>query len=324
MDVPGLTHRRAQTPRRPGAARHAARHAARLAAAGLSVIAALAATAILAADAGGASHEYYVAIGASEALGFQGGGPHHSTRVTDQGYTDDLLTMEKTRWPGLQLAVFACPGLRVDMALSGRTTNPPGSIAAKTTSGRCRRKAGSEIGAASAFIRSHRGQVVLVTIDLGYPDVAACMKRKSVDAVCVTDALARVRSDLPTVVSRLRAAGGSSLRIVGLSHEDPFLAYSLGKRDPDPAFAQASAAVTERFSQVVHAAYASVHVPVARVATAFATGVTSPAHLPRWGTVPLDVQRICSLTWMCAGGNIHPNAGGYREIAAAVAAAIAH
>ena len=320
MDAPGLTRRRARPPRSRGAARRAACSAA----AALSVVAAaIAATAMLAAGAGGASHEYYVAIGASEALGFQGGGPHHSTRVTDQGYTNDLLTMEKTRWPGLQLSVFACPGLRVDMALAGRTTNPPGSFAAKTTSGRCHRKSGSEIGAASAFIRSHRGQVVLVTIDLGYPDVAACMKGKSVDALCVTDALARIRSDLPKAVARLRAAGGSSLRIVGLSHEDPFLAYSLGKRDPDPAFAQASAAVTERFSQVVHAAYSSVHVPVARVANAFATGVTSPAHLPRWGTVPLDVQRICSLTWMCAGGNIHPNTDGYREIAAAVAAAIA-
>jgi lysophospholipase L1-like esterase len=320
MDVPGHTTRRARPPRRLGAARRAGR----LAAATLSVVAtALAATAILTLDAGGTSHSYYVAIGASEALGFQGGGPHGSTRVTDQGYTNDLLTMERSRWPGLQLVLFACPGLRVDMALSGRTTNPPGSIAAKTTSGRCRRKAGSEVGTASTFIRSHRGQVVLVTVDLGYPDVAACMKGKTVDGPCVTDALARVRSVLPTVVSRLRAAGGSSLRIVGLSHEDPFLAYYLGKRDPDSAFAMASAAVTERFGQVVHAAYASVHVPVARVATAFATGVTSPAHLPRWGTVPLDVQRICTLTWMCSDGNIHPNTDGYRDIAAAVAAALA-
>lgn len=319
MDDPGLSTRRARPPRRPGAARRAARLAAALAV----VAGALAATAIVTLDAGGASHQYYVAIGASEALGFQGGGPHGSTRATDQGYTNDLLTMEKSRWPDLQLVLFACPGLRVDMALSGRTTNPPGSIAAKTTSGRCHRKTGSEVGAASAFIRSHRGQVVLVTVDLGYPDVAACMKGKTVDAPCVTDALARVRSVLPTVVSRLRAAGGSSLTIVGLSHEDPFLAYYLGKRDPDPAFAKASAAVTERFSQVVHAAYSSVHVPVARVATAFATGVTSPAHLAKWGTVPLDVQRICTLTWMCSGGNIHPNTHGYRDIAAAVAAAFA-
>lgn len=280
---------------------------------------ALAVTAAPASGANGSNRHYYVAIGGSETLGYQGSGPAGATRATAQGYTNDLLAMEASRWPGLQLVVFACPGLRVDMALTGHTTRPPGSMAAKTTSGRCASANQSEVGTASAFIRAHPGQVVLVTVDLGYADVAACMTGKTIDQICVTDALARVRSALPTVVSRLRAAGGSSSRIVGLDHEDPYLGFYLSKPSPLAAAAQATAELTDRYNEVADAAYKSARVRIAHVAAAFDTASIIPAHLPGWGTVPLNVERICTLTWMCVAGNIHPNAAGYRTIALAVA-----
>jgi hypothetical protein len=312
-----------ECPARPSRARLrcAARVVVAMLTAGTAVLAA--STTVTAAPASSSGPFYYVAIGASETLGFQATGPNGATRVTDQGYTNDLVAMESARWPNLQLALFACPGLRVDMALYGRTTNPPGSIAAKTTSGRCERPGRSEVGTASTFIRSHRGQVALVTLDLGYADVAACLKGATVDSACVSDALSRIRSVLPTVVSRLRAAGGSSLRIVGLDHEDPFLAYFLGKSNPHAAFAAASVTVTERFGDVVNEVYASVGVRVAEVGAAFTNGVITPSQLSGRGTVPLDVKRICTLTWMCTHGNIHPNTKGYRVIASAVAAVVA-
>ena len=164
---------------------------------------------------------------------------------------------------------------------------------------------------------------MLVTLDLGYPDVTACLRDRTVNSACVTDALGRVRSALPKMVSRLRAAGGSSLRIVGLDYEDPFLGYYVGKSDPDPSFADASARAVERLDRVVNAAYKSVDVRVAQVGAAFDIGVTTPAHLAGWGTVPLDVKRICTLTWVCTDGNIHPNTQGYRKIASAVEAILA-
>jgi lysophospholipase L1-like esterase len=50
------------------------------------------------------------------------------------------------------------------------------------------------------------------------------------------------------------------------------------------------------------------------------------APLPGVGTVPLNVARICGWTWMCApapvGPNIHANAAGYQQIAAAFEQAI--
>ena len=288
----------------------------------LAIAGAVLATTLILAPVAAAIHaQYYVAIGGSETLGFQGTGPGGTTRATSQGYTNDLVEMEQARWPDLQLALFACPGLRVDMALSGRTTNPPGSFAARTTSGRCDVGTGSEVAKASTFIRAHRGQVSLVTVDLGYSDVAACMTNARIQTACVAAALARIRAVLPVVVSRLREAGGSSLRIVGLDHEDPSLGYYLEKPEHEPAFAKESLGVTEQYNQVVHAAYANVGVRVAQVSAAFATATTTPTHNARWGTVPLDLARICILTWMCTNGDIHPNVEGYRVIADTIIAA---
>ena len=38
--------------------------------------------------------------------------------------------------------------------------------------------------------------------------------------------------------------------------------------------------------------------------------------------LPLNVQRVCAWTWMCAVGDIHANSDGYGEIAQAFAAEV--
>lgn len=264
--------------------------------------------AILALGTGASPPRYYIAVGASQTLGYQPGPSGGPQRPTNLGYAHDLTVTEQGRWPGLRLVRIACPGIRLQVALSG--------------GGTCHHPAGSEVATASAFIRSHPGQVALVTVDLGYPDIAACLAGHAVDPACVADALAQVRSLLPAVVKRLRSAGDPSLVVVGLDHEDPFLADYVGTTGPDPAFAEATAGVVQQFNRALVSAYAGVGVRVAHVGAAFDTSATTPARLAGHATVPLNVKQICTLTWMCVDNNPHPNTVGYRRIAAAVAAAI--
>ena len=71
--------------------------------------------------------------------------------------------------------------------------------------------------------------------------------------------------------------------------------------------------------------FAGKKVRVADVATVFGTYIpfTTTTTLPGFGTVPVAVANICTLTWMCAakpqGPNIHANATGYKKIAKALA-----
>jgi hypothetical protein len=66
--------------------------------------------------------------------------------------------------------------------------------------------------------------------------------------------------------------------------------------------------------------------PMADVGAAFDLRNTTQASAAGMGTVPTDVARACSLTWMCAaaplGPNSHPNDAGYRVVANAIAAAL--
>ncbi|MGA2306346.1 MAG: hypothetical protein ABSH29_19495 [Acidimicrobiales bacterium] len=84
--------------------------------------------------------------------------------------------------------------------------------------------------------------------------------------------------------------------------------------------------VFARFNDTLRSAFAAADVPMADVASAYATSNTVPVSTAAWGTIPVDVSRICNLSWMCAPPlrpNIHPNAAGYQVIADAINAAIA-
>jgi hypothetical protein len=51
---------------------------------------------------------YYVAVGGSGSLGLQPSAAHPHGQATDSGYSNDLVTAERSTWPDLRLVRFGC------------------------------------------------------------------------------------------------------------------------------------------------------------------------------------------------------------------------
>ena len=253
---------------------------------------------------------YLVALGGSASVGVQPTAAHPRGEPTTSGYAEDLVPLERLRWPGLTVVHLGCPGATTVTMLDG--------------GGHCPYADGSQLRAAESFLRDHPS-TVLVTVDLGFNDLLACMRHEVVDATCVDGALATVRDQLGQILPALRSAAAPGTTIVGVGHYDPYLGDFV--RGPaGQAFSAASLGVMERLDDTLRAAYRAADVPMADVASAFAMRDRQPVTRPGLGTVPTDVAETCALTWMCdpppLGHNPHPDDAGYRTIAAAIAGAV--
>jgi lysophospholipase L1-like esterase len=254
--------------------------------------------------------EYYLDLGGSASVGFQPTAAHPDGQPTDSGYANDLLTIERARWPGLHLVELGCPGQTTGTFLNGGDP--------------CRPAGQTQLSQAVAFLRTHP-DTVLVTIDLGFNDIRRCLVLDTIDQACLTQGLDLIAQQLPPILATLRAAAGPSVRLVGVAHYDPYLgAYLQG--GPALDFADDSVAAIAQLNDTLHAIYAAARVPVANVAQAFGMDQSKPEELAGVGDVPRNVQRACALTWMCTSSSPqakqHPNDAGYQVIAQAIAAAI--
>ena len=101
---------------------------------------------------------YYLALGDSLSQGVQPDAAGTSVE-TEQGYPDQLYAMLHPGQPALQLVKLGCPGETTATMIHG---------------GICRYRGGSQLAAAVAFLNAHRGQVRLVTIDIGANDPEDC------------------------------------------------------------------------------------------------------------------------------------------------------
>ena len=259
---------------------------------------------------------YYLALGDSLAQGVQPATPPLPAGVTlgqsietDQGYADDIFARYAPAFHGrLKLEKLGCPGETSDSMLTGAGSP-------------CTYPQGSQLAAALAFIRAHRGEVGLITLDIGANDVDGCVTGGVISPTCVAGGIADVEHDLPLILRALRAAGGPRTLIAGMNLYDPFLADYLAGPAGQAAATQ-SVTLAEQLNGLLAASDKAVGARTADVQDAFSTAdFTDTAALPGVGTVPLNVSRICTWTWMCApspvGPNIHANATGYTVIAAA-------
>ena len=247
---------------------------------------------------------YYLALGDSLSRGVQPDTAGVSVE-TGQGYPDQVYAALRPRYPALQLVKLGCPGETTSTMING---------------GICRYPGGSQLAAAVAFLRAHRGHVLLVTLDIGANDTEDCGSWASLRAAsCLRTDIPGSVSHLSTIVARLRAATGPDVRIVGMSYYLPALAeWRAGT--PGQAIAWLTERLAAGYNELLNHAYTASGARVANVFGAFDTGnFATRVTMPGLGTLPRNVALICQWTWQCAapprGPNQHANQTGYGVIA---------
>jgi lysophospholipase L1-like esterase len=253
---------------------------------------------------------YYLALGDSLSKGVQPDAAGASVE-TGQGYPDLVYATLLASHPALRLVRLGCPGETTQTMMHG---------------GICHYSAGSQLTAATAFLRAHRGHVFLVTIDIGANDLEDCGSQPGLTqlASCIGQ-LPKATANVAAILASLRAAAGPGVRIAGMNYYLPALAeWRSG------LLGRVTAELSEKFAiaydNLLKRAYGQAGITVANVFGAFeTTNFGDPVAVPGVGPVPRNVARICQWTWECAppprGPNQHANAAGYRVIADAILAA---
>jgi lysophospholipase L1-like esterase len=270
----------------------------------------------LAAALAGLSHRakrpaYYLSLGDSLSQGIQPG-PTGSDGPTTAGYPDQLAAMLRTGIPNLRLVKLGCSGETTTTMIDG---------------GICSYPAGNQLAQATRFLRAHRGRVALVTIDIGGNDPNTCVLGEPVSQIfgCLSSRISLTERNIITILTRLRAAAGQRVLIVGMTYYVPELGlWRTGQTGRQIAL------LTEAFvagvNQLLTVRYHRYGARVANVFDAFnsadfSRGAKHSRPADSQAAVPPNVAVVCSLTWMCAarprGPNEHANDAGYRVIAKA-------
>lgn len=251
-----------------------------------------------------AAQSYYLALGDSLAIGVQPG-PGGADMATPQGYADDLYAQLSRGNPGLVLTKLGCSGETTQSMIKGGVCSYTPAV--------------SQLEAAVSFLETHH--VALVTLDIGADDLDQCISISGINTACVESGLSSVGSNLPWILSRLRAAAGPHTPIVAMNYYDPFLAAWQLVPENGKALALESLDVTTVFNGLLEAIYLSFGVPVADVAHAFR--IYNFAPVPG-ENIPVNVFLAEYLTWIASATppNVHPTAKGYADIAGAFASKI--
>lgn len=152
----------------------------------------------------------------------------------------------------------------------------------------------SQLKEATSFLQAHQGSVGLLTIDIGGNDVVYCASGASLDVGCALRNLTTMQRNMRTILSDLRQAAGASVPIVGMNYYDPWLGDWLTGGSLR-AFATGSVSLVTLFNQILAQVYGTSGFPVADVASSFHMTDLQNQVSSRWGTVPVAVERACTL-----------------------------
>ena len=264
---------------------------------------------------------YYLSLGDSLSVGDQPNAKGVDI-PTNAGYADQLEKAFQRTDKNLLLYKLGCPGE------TSATLNDGGICAYKgdvrvSLSGK---RESSQLSAALAFLKAHRGQVSLITLDIGANDLNKCIALGNINQISAcfakTNVFAKIATHLAGTLALLRAAAPHAL-IVGMNYYDPELAAWLTGA-AGQTFATDSILLAQIFAGDLDGVYAAAKDPVANVLGQFDTTDQTLVNLPPFGKLPRDVALICKRTYECTKfQDEHCNPVGYGAIATAYVAILA-
>lgn len=265
-----------------------------------------------------------LAVGDSLAAGYQPTDGHRpppidpATGMPDAGYPGGYAA-DIARAKHLRLIDLGCPGETTLSYVSRPAQKACASGYEELT------HTSNQQAAALAELAAHKGQVSLVTFDLGMNDLDGCLHNESVSLSCLGGRATALARRLPRLIGTLKAAlqrDDPGAVMVAMTYYDPFLAqaYRPGGLKGD-ALAALSLSAATGLDATLAALYRHLGLLVAPVGSAFRLGTVLPLRTYGGKTLPTDVAQVCTLTWMCPlpgatrGANVHPNTHGYAVIA---------
>src|SRR5947209_14446070 len=228
----------------------------------------------------------YVSLGDSYASGYQPDAGYNTN-----GFAYQLVDKLHAAGTDLQLANFGCGGATTTSILQtpGCKGLGPGGIDYPDT---------TQAAAAEDYLRTHRGEVALITVSIGGNDITACATQA--DPVgCVTAAVTTVGQNLGMLVHDLRDAGGPDVQIVGTTYPDVILGGWVTNNPSAQTLAQQSVlAFQALINPTLKKAYESVGGTFVDVTAA--SGAYGPLDemttLDPYGSIPVPVAKVCQLT----------------------------
>jgi lysophospholipase L1-like esterase len=268
-----------------------------------------------------AGPRYYLALGDSLSQGQQ---PNLQgvTSNTNEGYTDDLYQTELTRIHNLQLVKLGCGGETTQSMITGKGNT-------HAAYNHCHPAGGSQLAAAVKFLKAHhaKGEVPLITIDIGANDVDNCATDPD-PVACAGTGTNEIATDVPKILAAIKKAAPKGTTLVGMNLYDPVLGgYFAPAGSTANGLATLSVALVKNINDKLATADSAAGFKTADVATAFDTYIPFTTTVPWQGNqIPVAVATVCAWTWACStppsGPNIHANKNGYLEIASVFAKVI--
>jgi lysophospholipase L1-like esterase len=239
---------------------------------------------------------YYLALGDSVTYGYQASKivPGFTADDLDTGYVDVFATQLRSIQPTIQVVNYGCPGESSTTFIRG------GCPVALTGFPLHDSFSGSQLDAAIAFLRAHRGEMRPITITLWGNDVRELLRACGPDLECVLSGapatIDRLASNLDSILRQLRTAAPNA-EIVVTGAWDSFVGDFA---TADPLFIAMNAAMAE-FAARNDARFADVF----------------PIFNPQ-GDEAAETAAICTLLLICTEGDSHPSDAGYRVLGEAV------